>query len=181
MFYDHSRELGDFGYARLFVIDLACERSFIFDLGGPRFPGVFMVKGVMETDAPVVRVAVAIVRRGGRFLVGRRPQEAHLGGLWEFPGGKCEPGESEGDAAVRELREECNVCAIVTRLLPQLRHDYGDRIIELTPVICRWERGDGEPLGTEACQWSTLEELRQLPMPEMNGEILDAIEADASI
>ena len=134
-----------------------------------------MVKGVMEISSPIVRVAIAIVGREGRFLLGQRHPEAHLGGLWEFPGGKSEPGESAADTALRELREECNVHATVRRVLPQLRHDYGDRIIELTPVICDWTSGDGEPLGTESCGWFTLDELRGLPMPELNCEIIDQI------
>ena len=135
-----------------------------------------MVKGVMANRPPVIQVAVALVRRGDRFLVGKRSTDAHLGGLWEFPGGKCEIGESVGDAALRELREECDVIATIDSVLPQLRHDYGDRIIELTPVACRWVSGEGEPIGTEVCHWFTLAELRALPMPAMNDAILNQLE-----
>lgn len=134
-----------------------------------------MVKGVMENPSALVRVAVAIVPRDGRYLVGQRHPDAHLGGLWEFPGGKCEAGETAGETAIRELREECNVQASIERVLPQLRHDYGDRVIELTPVVCTWRTGEGEPIGTEVCHWYTLDELRKLPMPALNSEILDAI------
>jgi mutator protein MutT len=134
-----------------------------------------MVKGVMANQPPVIQVALAIVRRGDRFLVGKRPTEAHLGGLWEFPGGKFELGESAADAALRELREECNVVATIDSTLPKLQHDYGDRIIELTPILCRWVSGEGEPLGTEVCRWFTLADLRALPMPAMNDAILDQV------
>lgn len=139
-----------------------------------------MVKGVMENQPEPVRVAVAIVQREGRFLVGQRHPDAHLGGLWEFPGGKSEPGETAAQTAMRELKEECNVQATVVRVLPQLRHVYSDRIIELTPVLCNWQNGEGEPIGTETCRWFTLDELRRLPMPELNGEILDAISSSCS-
>lgn len=134
-----------------------------------------MVKGVMEKHPEPVRVAVAIVLRDGRFLVGQRHPNTHLGGLWEFPGGKSEPGESPAQTAMRELKEECNVDAAVVRVLAPMRHQYTDRIIELTPVLCDWQNGEGEPIGTETCRWFTLDELRTLPMPQMNGEILDAI------
>src|SRR5262245_51470504 len=125
-----------------------------------------------RVSASVRRVAIAIVRRGDCWLVAQRHQQAHLGGMWEFPGGKSERGETPDQTALRELREECGVEAVVERILPQLRHDYGDRVIELTPVLCRWTRGDAQPLGSVACRWVGAEELRRLEMPAVNAEIL---------
>jgi 8-oxo-dGTP diphosphatase len=121
-------------------------------------------------------VAVAIVGRDGRWLVAQRHPHAHLGGLWEFPGGKCEADETAQAAALRELREECGVEAFVERVLPELRHDYGDRVVELTPVLCRWASGEARPLGSAACRWVSLHELRGLQMPAMNAAILAELE-----
>lgn len=122
--------------------------------------------------SPIHRVAVAVVHRAGRWLVARRRAEAHLGGLWEFPGGKFESSETPGEAALRELREESGIEAHVDRVLGQLRHDYPDRTIELTPVLCRWTAGEAQPIASAECRWVTIEELRALDMPAMNAAIL---------
>ena len=63
----------------------------------------------------IVEVAIALVRRDGKLLIGRRPEGTHLGGMWEFPGGKVEPGESEVAALVRECDEELAVRVEVGR------------------------------------------------------------------
>lgn len=125
----------------------------------------------------VLDVALALVQREGRLLVARRHAAAHLGGLWEFPGGKQEPGESAQEAAVRELMEECAVQATPLAVLATLACDYGDRLVHLTPVVCRWQAGDGEALGNAECRWVTLAEIVQLDMPEINATILAALRA----
>ncbi|MBI2131755.1 MAG: NUDIX domain-containing protein, partial [Candidatus Tectomicrobia bacterium] len=63
----------------------------------------------MKTDPDALEVVAAVVRRGGEILICQRPDGAHLGGLWEFPGGKIESGESPEEALARELREELEV------------------------------------------------------------------------
>lgn len=124
--------------------------------------------------SPVIDVALALVRRGGLWLVARRPPLVHLGGLWEFPGGKCRPDEPPGAAAVRELREECGVRAAVERVLPPVTWAYPDRVLRLTPVLCRWQAGDARSrLGTE-CRWVSSAELPRLEMPPANAEIIRA-------
>lgn len=130
---------------------------------------------------PAYRVALALVERAGKWLVARRHEHVHLGGLWEFPGGKCEPGESPSAAAVRELREECGVTATALRELAPQPHEYDDRIVWLVPVLCRWESGDGTPLDSQECRWVSWDELRRLDVPEANAEILRAVQAAISI
>jgi len=124
---------------------------------------------------PLVDVALALVYRQGRWLVARRPAQSHLGRFWEFPGGKRAPGEDPPQAAIRELREECGVEAVAERLLDPITHDYGDRVVRLTPVICRWVAGEPRPLGNEACCWVNPQELRDLMMPEINKRIVTAL------
>lgn len=130
----------------------------------------------MEIVRRVYRVAIAVVRRNGEYLVGQRPPGVHLGGYWEFPGGKSEPNESPEETAIRELYEECEVLAEAERKLGLLTHNYGDRVIELTPVLCRWISGEGRAIGTTDCRWVTLDDLRTLAMPEMNAAILAQLE-----
>lgn len=120
----------------------------------------------------LLEVAIAIVRRNARYLVARRHDHAHLGGLWEFPGGKIDPNESPEAAAVRELREECGVTAAPFARLDPVRFEYADRIVTLTPICCEWQAGDAKPLASQECAWMSLDELSSLDMPAANEAIL---------
>ena len=126
---------------------------------------------------PTYSIALALVYRDRRWLVAQRPPDVHLGGLWEFPGGKIEAGELPTQAALRELREECGIRASAERTLAALSCDYGDRMIHLTPVICRWEAGDAQALASQECRWVSADELRALDMPAINATIVQAITA----
>ncbi len=130
-------------------------------------------------DHETIDVSLAIVHRDQRWLIAQRHPDAHLGGLWEFPGGKREPGETPEAAALRELHEECGVIAQVERVLPPFFVDYGDRRVNLTPVVCRWVRGDAQPLGSVSCRWVTMAELRRAEMPAINAEIIRELEQHA--
>lgn len=121
---------------------------------------------------PTHAVALALVQRGDHWLVAKRKRAAHLGGLWEFPGGKCQPRETPTQAALRELYEECAVRAEAHRVLDPVTCEYDDRIVLLTPVLCRWIAGEAQALASDACCWVTLAELEQLPMPTVNAVIL---------
>jgi mutator protein MutT len=125
----------------------------------------------------VFEVAVALVCRNGRWLVARRKPHVHLGGFWEFPGGKCRAGETAAQAALRELHEECAVEAIAERELPAITHEYEERIVRLLPVICRWQAGEGLPLGNQECRWVATAELAGLEMPAVNAGILRELRA----
>lgn len=124
-------------------------------------------------------VAVAIVRRDGFWLVARRRANVHLGGLWEFPGGKLRDDESAEDAAIRELREECAVDADAIRALPPQTHEYDDRLIVLTPVLCRWIAGEGAALDAEECRWVDSRGLAALEMPPLNAALIQMLVDEA--
>lgn len=110
----------------------------------------------------MIRVVAAVVARDDRFLVCQRPLHKRHGGLWEFPGGKCEPNESDADAARRELREEL---AVEVTSVGRERIAIGDEgsafVIAFVPVEI-----DGEPTCHEhiAIRWATSIELSQLPL-----------------
>ncbi|MFO0840629.1 MAG: (deoxy)nucleoside triphosphate pyrophosphohydrolase [Phycisphaerae bacterium] len=126
-------------------------------------------------DKPRYRVALALVCRDGLWLVARRPKHVHLGGMWEFPGGKLEPGEDAALGALRELFEECGVRASVERVLEPIDCDYGDRMIRLYPIVCRWTESEPRPLGCEEVRWVRVEEMEPLDMPAANNGIIRAL------
>ena len=111
---------------------------------------------------PTIRVIAAVVARGDRLLVCQRPPHKRHGGLWEFPGGKTEPGESDADAARRELHEELGVEVVEVADEELAIADPGSPfLIAFVPVAIR-----GEPTCHEhtALVWGTPTELATLPL-----------------
>lgn len=98
----------------------------------------------------------------GRFLACLRPKGKHLGGLWEFPGGKVDPGESPGSALIRELKEELGVHVTVGSPLSEVIWNYGERTIRLLPYRCSVVCGEPRALEHEAVLWCSSDELQQL-------------------
>lgn len=127
-----------------------------------------------DVRKPTHDVALALVFREARWLVAQRHADAHLGGLWEFPGGKRSPQEAPIAAAIRELHEETGVAAVPLRVLPELLCEYADRTVRLTPVLCRWLSGEPQPLGCATCGWVTVDELLRLEMPAVNAGLVRA-------
>lgn len=120
-----------------------------------------------------VDVAVALIGREGRWFLQRRdPAGAVLPGLWEFPGGKVEPGEAPEAALRRELREEVAWAPEGMEPLPALVHAYPDRVVTLHPFRC-W--GAGHPSTELAWGWFTPVEIRRLPIPEANGDLVKGL------
>ena len=132
-----------------------------------------------EPDMALVTVAVGILIDGvGRVLVTRRAPDAQQGGLWEFPGGKVEAGETLLEALARELREELGVLVETTEALIALEHDYGDKRVRLdVHRVTRWScepRGlEGQPLA-----WQRPEQLRNWAFPAANRPILERLLSD---
>ena len=127
----------------------------------------------------LVTVAVGIlIDDVGRVLVTRRAPDAHQGGLWEFPGGKVEEGETIPAALVRELREELGVLVEATETLMMLEHDYGDKQVRLD--VHRVTRWSGEPRGLEGqpLAWQQPEQLQDWAFPAANRPILARLLAD---
>ncbi|HEX5744814.1 MAG TPA: (deoxy)nucleoside triphosphate pyrophosphohydrolase [Archangium sp.] len=116
-----------------------------------------------------VRVVAALIHRpgdGSRFLVQQRLPGGSRGLLWEFPGGKVEPGESEPEALARECREELDVRLHVGRRLWAGRHEYSDLTVELALYVARLESGEPKTLGAHALAWLTPAEMLALPFCE---------------
>jgi mutator protein MutT len=90
----------------------------------------------------VTRVAIAVVERNGFFLIGQRPEGVPLAGLWEFPGGKINAGETAEAAAVRECLEETGIRVEAILHLSSVRHEYEHGMVELEFIACRVSSSD---------------------------------------
>lgn len=133
----------------------------------------------MAAAEPVrfVHVAVGVVSDGaGRILVSRRADTAHQGGLWEFPGGKVEAGETVEQALRRELLEELAVEVVQAQPLLEVRHDYGDKAVILDVWWVDGFRGDPDGREGQPWRWIDTAELHTLEFPEANRPIITAIE-----
>ena len=116
-------------------------------------------------------VAAAIVERKGRFLVTRRQPGVHLEGYWEFPGGKCEPGETLAACLEREIREELDVSVRVGQELFETMHTYPDRRVALHFLRCELI-GEPTPRLGQTVRWAPRHELAMLAFPPADRELI---------
>ena len=124
---------------------------------------------------PAIDVAAALVFREGKLLITQRYAQAHLGGLWEFPGGKREPKESFEECLVRELREELGIEVTVGELVESITHEYPEKTVHLKFYHCRWKEHEPQPLGCSAFRWVTAPELRDYEFPAADARLLDTL------
>ena len=134
-----------------------------------------MAGGSEESSAPLTRVAIGVVRRGPRFLVRRRPPGAPLAGFWEFPGGKCEPGESPEVATVRECYEEAGLRVVLGPRRRLIVHRYPHARLELHFFDAEPCEVGSEPSGGSGFLWVAASELRTLNFPEANTPLLEEL------
>jgi mutator protein MutT len=130
---------------------------------------------------PTLDVAAALVFRDGKLLITQRYADAHLGGLWEFPGGKCEPNESFEVCLARELREELGIEVVVGGLVESLTHAYPEKTVHLKFYGCRWEMHEPQSLGCSAFKWVTAAELKDYAFPAADSRLLDKLRHDKPI
>ncbi|NIJ07760.1 8-oxo-dGTP diphosphatase [Sphingomonas vulcanisoli] len=123
--------------------------------------------------------AVALIDGDGRVLVQQRPAGKSMAGLWEFPGGKLEPGETPEAALVRELREELGIEAATACLAPACfaSEPLGERHLLLLLYVCRKWRGIPQPLEGGALKWMRPVELHGLDMPPADRPLIGLLEA----
>jgi 8-oxo-dGTP diphosphatase len=119
-------------------------------------------------------VTAAVVERSGAYLVTRRLRGTHLEGLWEFPGGKCEHGETHEGCLVRELREELGCDAVVGAKLLEVAHEYPERTVELHFFRCELT-GQPQPLLGQEIRWVDRADLRALEFPPADEELIQLL------
>ncbi|ESY75186.1 (deoxy)nucleoside triphosphate pyrophosphohydrolase [Mesorhizobium sp. M1050] len=118
--------------------------------------------------------ACALVDADGRVLLAQRPEGKQLAGLWEFPGGKVEPGETPEQCIIRELHEEIGVETDIPCLAPLTfaSHSYDDFHLLMPLFICRRFRGIAQPREGQALKWVRPKQMRDYPMPPADAPLI---------
>ena len=127
----------------------------------------------MEKKA--IEVVAALIRRGDRFLACQRPAHKARGLLWEFVGGKVEPGETKAQALIRECQEELAVTVIPGEIFMEVTHEYPDLTVHLTLFHARLAGGEPQPLEHNDLRWITIEEIDQLAFCPADEVILERL------
>lgn len=121
-----------------------------------------------------------IYNQNGRMLIAKRPEKAMLGGLWEFPGGKKEAGETLETALQREITEELGITISNITLFHTLRHSYSHFKITMHAFTCTLFEGEPEPKSSTELKWVNLNELMDYPFPKANRALTKALIAGSS-
>ena len=121
-------------------------------------------------------VTAAVIERDGRLLVARRLEGSHLAGCWEFPGGKCEPGETAEHCLEREIREELGATVIVREEIYRTTYAYADRVLDLRFFRCDLATEPAALLGQEM-RWVARAELPALTFPPADKELVEQLAA----
>ena len=129
----------------------------------------------------VIDVAAALVFREGKLLITQRFPDAHLGGLWEFPGGKREPAESFEACLERELQEELDIRVRVGPLVQSLTHVYPEKTVHLRFFKCHWLEREPQCLGCPAFAWVSPQELDHYSFPAADAQLLETLRNRAEL
>ena len=129
----------------------------------------------LSLDSVRVEVVAAVVRRNGRILITRRLDHVHLGGLWEFPGGKVEAGESLEGALLREIREELGMEIAVGSEIFTIEHDYPTKLVRLHFFNCTVIQGEPQPLDVSELRWVTPTQLAEFEFPPADAEFIQKL------
>jgi A/G-specific adenine glycosylase len=133
------------------------------------------VKGPKKPPNPHLMIAVGVVWKGDEILIQQRPTEGLLGGLWEFPGGKQESGESLEETVRREMQEELAITVTVGPKIAKVKHAYSHFKITLHAYHCRYESGDPTPADGQLWHWVPPEGILDYAFPKANKTVLTLI------
>ncbi len=120
-------------------------------------------------------VGCAVITDGSKILIAQRKEEGHLPGFWEFPGGKCDPGETMEACLKREAFEELGVQIQPVRFLCRREHAYPEKTVFLHFYLCRWLEGEPWPKDCQAVAWVLPEELKNYKFPPADDAVLKEI------
>lgn len=126
-------------------------------------------------------VAAAVIERDGRILLTKRLPKGHLPGLWEFPGGKLEPGESPTATVVRECREECGIEIEPVDIFEVTSHAYPERDVLLLFYACRWVSGEVQHIEVADHVWCLPSEIARYELPPADVPVVQKILARGGV
>ena len=131
--------------------------------------------------ASAIDVAAGLVFRDGKLLIAQRRRGDHLGGLWEFPGGKREPNETFQECLRRELKEELGIDAEPGELIEAITHVYPEKTVHLRFYSCRCQTGAPQSLGCDGFAWVTLADLPRYAFPAADQMLLQILRSRADL
>ena len=134
-----------------------------------------------NTSQETIEVAAGLIFRDGRLLISQRKENTHLGGFWEFPGGKREPNETFEECLARELREELGIEVAVGELMDSLTHVYAEKTVHLKFFRCDWERCEPQALHCSAFRWVTQSELPNYSFPAADSRLLEKLSISSQL
>ncbi|RAP35860.1 A/G-specific adenine glycosylase [Candidatus Marinamargulisbacteria bacterium SCGC AAA071-K20] len=124
---------------------------------------------------PHYNIAVAVIQKDGKILIGKRDEKQMLGGLWEFPGGKQESKESLEETCLREVKEETGLQIEILNPLTSVKHAYSHFKITLHPFLCDYVSGKEIPKSATELKWVSLNDLSKYPFPKANKVVLESL------
>ncbi len=124
---------------------------------------------------PHIRVSAALIRQNGRYLLTRRKPQTHLGGLWEFPGGKCEAGESLEDCVCREVWEELGIKVNLPVYAMSHYHEYPEKTVDLTFFECTTFEGEPKARDCADFRWVSPDEFCEYEFPPADVPVIQKI------
>ena len=131
----------------------------------------------MNLELPHKRIGVAVIwNQSGQILIDRRKVGGTMGGLWEFPGGKIEPGETVETCIVREIQEELAIEIAVGEHLISIEHTYPTFHLTLTVHHCQHISGVPQPIESEEIRWVNIDDLGNYQFPAANIAIINALQ-----
>ena len=138
-------------------------------------PTRFPVKPPKRKVPHIVVGAAVVTNRRGEVLIAQRREQDMLGGLWEFPGGKQEPGESIRQCIVRELEEELGIIVETGDFLITVKHAYSHFTMEMHTYFARIKSGNPRPIHCQNFQWMEISKLRDVPYSKADLKIIEAL------
>jgi len=154
-----------------------CEACPLADACLARRRGTIALRPARRRRPPLPHhdIAAAIIWRGPRLLIARRPEKGLLGGLWEFPGGKMEAGETPQEAARREVREELGMNVEILAPVDEVRHAYSHFRITLHLFHACWISGEPSASPEARPRWVLPEELNRYAFPAANHRVIERL------
>jgi 8-oxo-dGTP diphosphatase len=126
----------------------------------------------------MIPVVAALIVRGNKLLIARRPEGKHMAGRWEFPGGKIEHGESPEEAIEREIREELAVSIRAGRIYQAITYSYPEKDVLLLFYVASIVSGEPQTIEEAEIRWVTMEELDQYPFAPVDALLVQRLKQD---